>query len=225
MRQIVGHQEAERREQGQEEGGIARPRARREELRRDDRQEEDGQEDEEINLGETGEAEEPARRDGPPRRARPPRHQPGEHPGHHEALSDHLGHREPREPDLWQRDGRERGREPGGGRAAQMPRHEPQADQAQGREDRRDEERPPQREEFVKQGGQDWKQRGKAGGDRGVGDVGDQEAAGNRANRPVTSAGTRFRNSAARVSVDSGRSRASSNSSAPWRAICRPKFR
>ena len=62
--------------------------------------------------------------------------------------------------------------------AAQPPRDAPQANQAQGREEGRDDERRARRDEGMPQGGEDWKQRGKAGGDRGVGDVGDQEAAG-----------------------------------------------
>ena len=62
--------------------------------------------------------------------------------------------------------------------AAQPPRDAPQADQAQRREEGCDDERGPRRAEGMPQGGEDRKQRGKTGGDRGVGDVGDQEAAG-----------------------------------------------
>ena len=177
MHEVVGHQEAERREEGQEQGGIAEPRARQE-PHRDDGQQEHGQEDEEIDLRKTGEAQEPSRGECPPRGAAGACHQPGKHPGHHETLRDRLGHRELREPDLRQRDGRERGREPGGMHAAQPPRDAPQANQAQGREEGCDDKRGARRADGMSQGGEDRKQRGKAGGDRGVGDVGDQEAAG-----------------------------------------------
>ena len=68
--------------------------------------------------------------------------------------------------------------------AAQPPRDAPQADQAQGREEGRHDERPLRRDEGVPQGGQDRKQRGKAGGDRRIDDVRDQEAAGEPRIRP-----------------------------------------
>ena len=177
MHEVVDHQEAERRAEGQEEQRIAEPRARQE-PRRDDGQQEDRHEDEEIDLRKTGEAQEPPGGERPPRGAAGTRHQPGEEPRHHETLRHRLGHRELREPDLWQRDGREAGRQPGGRPAAQPPRDAPQANQAQGREEGRDDERRPRRAEGMPQGGEDRKQRGKAGGDRRVGDVGDQEAAG-----------------------------------------------
>ena len=61
--------------------------------------------------------------------------------------------------------------------AAQAPRHAPQADQAKDREEGRDEEGQLRRAERVPQGGQDRKQRGKAGSDRRFGGVGNQEAA------------------------------------------------
>ena len=219
MHEVVGHHEAERREEGQEERRIAEPRARQQ-PRRDDGQQEHGQEHKEIDLRKTGEAQEPPRGECPPRGAAGACHQPGQHPGHHETLRDRLGHRELREPDLRQRDGRERGREPGGMHAAQPPRDAPQANQAQGREEGCDDKRGARRADGMSQGGEDRKQRGKTGGDRGVGDVGDQEAAGESCtNWPVASKGTRFRNSSARLAIDSGRSRASSNSSAPWWAI------
>ena len=175
MRQVVDQKQAEGSTHGQKERGD-RPRVYQE-PRRDEGQQEDGHEHEEIHLGKTGEPQKPAGSERPFRGAVGARDQPREHPGHHETLGDRLRHREPCKPDLRQRDGRERDRDPGGGDAAQAPRHAPQADQAKDREEGRHEEGQLRRAERVPQGGQDRKQRGKAGSDRRFGGVGNQEAA------------------------------------------------
>ena len=183
MRQVMDQAEAEGRTQGQEDRGVV-PSCARQEPRRHHGQQDDGQKNQEIHFGETGEPKEPAGGHRPARGAGGARDQPGEHPGHHEPLGDRLRQRELRKPDLRQRDGREGHRDPRDGHTAQPARHTPQADQAEDREEGRDEEGQLRRAEGVRQGGQDRKQRGKPGGDRRVSDVGNLEAAREACKRP-----------------------------------------